>query len=965
MKAQKSILSFILVIAMLLSVCAAPALAAETGEADSVVSVVFSDIDYSSVEGKAVSRLVSLGFINGYPDGTYGPAQNMTRAEFCVVMTKFKGMQDLINPNSLTGFDDIDTDENYAWARPYVKMAADLGIINGFEDGTFRAADPITYEQAVKMIICAIGYDSYAQAYMVEGDWSSGYINQANRLGITKNAGASVATKQNPTTRGIVAILLNNALDADPAPDFVNPDGSVVVTAPANGSVLETTGSTTVTGIVTGTYITETETANSTVPKDHIQIDDEIYQIGFSTNPNDLLGCKVKAIIVSAESSGDYPICRSIDLHTSNNIITIDADCYEGYEFDTDSINYTKSRTDATVRTAKLDPEYSVIYNGKLYDYDLNELENDFNSGTLELIDNNGDNRYDFVRINAYQVFVVKSKTTTTQEITPMYNVLYKGETKIAFPGDSTSLVFYMTRNGKEISFSDLAKWDVLNIKESPSDAEGRGYYEVVVTRSTVSGYVSERDSSDPTYIMIGNTAYYMSDFFSQYESDDKPEMNVGDYAQVYLDAEGKIVAAAEASTTGTTSSYAYLLGVRQESEKSDYDLEFWFYTTSGKYVQIGAAATNITIDGVKYKVTSDSVLDALAQSAIDANNGYGDASNVVYHQPVVYTTNADGLVSKIDTVNSPDNEDISAVMESNNHSEASERTYTSSSKSFKDFKVSAATSIIYVPDDRSDTDKYNTYTYSKAFTNQRSYYVEAFGLSSSKTASLVLIYGEDPSRIYTSSTPFLIVSGKTVTSSGTVIKGYNYNSTALKSITVSEDDGPSVTAIGKGDVIRYILDSSGQLIDYQIWFDASDPVQLTPCSDIADAIDSRILEIHSTSTERRTNYPSATFRLQYGTVTEIELNEDGTSVDEETITVAPTIVEDNMEMVYDGNGVVTRTIGSSVKVFYYDSTSKNSNIETDLELSEILPYSEYGDDATRVITYSASGTLRMIYIID
>ncbi len=963
MKTQKSILSFILIIAMLFSVCAAAVSAADTEETETVTNVVFSDIDYSSVEGKAVSRLVALGFINGYPDGTYGPSQSMTRAEFCVVITKFKGMQNLINPNSLTGFDDIDTDENYAWARPYVKMAADLGIINGFEDGTFRAADPVTYEQAVKMIVCSIGYGSYAQVYMVEGDWSSGYINQANRLGITKNAGSG--TKQNPTTRGTVAILLNNALDADPAPDIVNPDGTGVITSPGSGSVLETTGSTTVTGIVTGTYITETETANSNVPKDHIQIDDEIYQIGFSTNPNALLGCKVKAIIVSAESSGDYPICRSIDLHTSNDVLTINADCYEGYDYDTDSISYTKSRTDATVKTAKLDPEYSVIYNGKLYDYDLNELENDLTSGTVELIDNNGDKRYDFVRINAYQVFVVESKKTATQEIIPMYDAMYKGEAKITFPGDSTSLVFYMTRNGKEISFSDLAKWDVLNIKESPEDADGKRYYEVLVTRSTVSGYIDARDDSDPTYISINNKDYYMSDFFSEYESDDKPEMNVGDYAQVYLDAEGKIVAAAEASTTGTTSSYAYLLGVRQESEKSDYDLEFWFYTTSGKYVQIGAAKTNITIDGVKYKVTSDDVLDVLAQSAIDANSGYGDASNVVYHQPVVYTTNSDGLVSKIDTVNSPDNEDISAVMGSDKHSEAAERTYTSSSKSFKDFKVSSATSIIYVPDDRSDTDKYNTYTYSKAFTNLRSYFVEAFGLSSSKTATFVLIYGDDPSRIYTSSTPFLIVSSKSVTSSGTVIKGYSYNSTTLKTITVSEDDGPSVTSIGKGDVIRYILDSSNELIDYQIWFDASDPEQLTPCSDIAEAIDSRILEIHSTSTEPRTNYPSATFRLQYGTVTELELNEDGTSVDEETITVAPTIVEDSMEMVYDGNGVVTRTIGSSVKVFYYDSSSKNGDIETDVELTEILPYDEYGENATRVITYSASGTLRMIYIID
>jgi hypothetical protein len=226
------------------------------------------------------------------------------------------------------------------------------------------------------------------------------------------------------------------------------------------------------------------------------------------------------------------------------------------------------------------------------------------------------------------------------------------------------------------------------------------------------------------------------------------------------------------------------------------------------------------------------------------------------------------------------------------------------------------------------------------------------------------LIYGSDPSRIYTSSTPFLIVTGKSVTSKGTVVKGYNYNSTSERSIVVSDDDGPSVSDIGKGDVIRYILDSSGELIDYQIWFDASNPSQLTSYSNISDAIDSRILEIHSTSTEPRTNYPSATFRLQYGTVTEIYLN-DGSSADEETITVSPSLIEDDMEMAYDGNGVVTRTIGSSVKVFRYNRNLKNGDLETGVDLEEILDYENYGDDATRVITYSASGTLRMIYIIE
>ncbi len=68
--------------------------------------------------------------------------------------------------------------------------------------------------------------------------------------------------------------------------------------------------------------------------------------------------------------------------------------------------------------------------------------------------------------------------------------------------------------------------------------------------------------------------------------------------------------------------------------------------------------------------------------------------------------------------------------------------------------------------------------------------------------------------------------------------------------------------------------------------------------------------------------------------------------------------------MAQNGIGNVKRTIGTSVKVFYFDTSVKNGNVETDADLSDIISYEDAGDSATRVITYSQSGTLRMIYII-
>ncbi len=970
MKTFTKVLSFILAVAMLLSVASFNVFAEDAEEV-----VALTDVDTSSTVGKAVSRLVSLGIINGYPDGTFKPDNTITRAEFCVVMVKFEGMQDFINPDAYTGFEDLDTDENYAWVRPYVAMAVNRGIINGFEDGTFRAADPVTYEQAIKMIMCSLGYKNSAQIPTITGDWSSGYVAKAMQLGVTK--GTSIVNKTNPTTRGTVAVLTSNALDAEKE-DITTESGDVIIGGDNAFADLDYDE---VKGIVTGTYITELEDANSYVPKNHIQIEDEIYEIGFSRNPNELLGCYVEATIYK-NSDGDYPLVKSITPTKKTDVITVNAGLVG--EYDGESLMYQTSKESKT-KTVNVDEDYIVIFNNK-YDeeYDIAKLEEELVNGYVDLVDNDGDKSIDVVRVNSYEVYVVASKSNSSQKITLMYDAEYDGESTLMFPEESTSVIFSLTRNGKEIKFSDIAKWDVLNIKRSNEELDGKMYYEVVVTRDTVSGIVDERDTSDAAYIVVGGKEYSISasylDLIAE-EHEDAATLVPGDSVQVYLDAFNQIVAAAKATVNNSAESYAYLLSLRQDSDKSEYDLEFWLYTTKGKYLEIGAAE-KITIDGTKYKALDDDILDYLEDTAETANKTYPDADGTyIYQQPIIYQTNSDGLVSVIYTVESTENEDISQVMEDEDGDSYfvpyDVRQYKSSSKSFTDFKVSSSSKIIFVPDNRSDTDEYLTFSsYSKAFANARNYHVEAYGLTSSKTASLVLIYHENDSRIYTSSSPWMIVASKSQTATGTHIKGYQGTSYSLKNVTVDEDDGPSISAIGKGDIIRYIVNSEGNLIDYQIWFDASDPAQLENISNAydeayaeGDDIQKRIIEIHSTNTEPRKDYPTSTFRLQYGTVTGITLkSEDDTdTVDEQTINISPYIVGDGVDIMGedDDRGFISEEIGSSVKVFQFDRSSRNADVITEADLSEILDYENYEDDATRVIVFTASGTLRMIYIIN
>lgn len=212
MKTFKKLIAAALALSMILSSAAVLAVAE------------FSDIEAGSVVEEAVSNLVEKGIISGYPDGTFKPDGVITRAEFAAVITRFKGIA--ASEDVVTGFTDLDQEAASAWARPYVKAAVDAGIINGYPDGTFGAGESVTYEQAIKMLVCALDYQALAEEELAKlGDgasWSAGYIAVAENKGITANATSADVTA--PATRGIVAILTGNALSggaaAAPAADY-------------------------------------------------------------------------------------------------------------------------------------------------------------------------------------------------------------------------------------------------------------------------------------------------------------------------------------------------------------------------------------------------------------------------------------------------------------------------------------------------------------------------------------------------------------------------------------------------------------------------------------------------------------------------------------------------------------------------------------------------------------------------
>ncbi|WP_054025999.1 S-layer homology domain-containing protein [Bacillus sp. FJAT-28004] len=92
---------------------------------------------------EAIAKLAEQQIITGYPDGTFKPNNHMNRAEYAAVVYRLMGLK--TSTGNSPSFTDVGSDK---WYTKYVTELSDAGIINGFEDGTFRPNQDMTREEA-------------------------------------------------------------------------------------------------------------------------------------------------------------------------------------------------------------------------------------------------------------------------------------------------------------------------------------------------------------------------------------------------------------------------------------------------------------------------------------------------------------------------------------------------------------------------------------------------------------------------------------------------------------------------------------------------------------------------------------------------------------------------------------------------------------------------------------------------
>ncbi len=197
---QKKVLSLVLCVAMMLSVMVVGAGAA------------FSD--QSKIKNtEAVDACTALNIIGGYPDGSFKPEGNITRAEvtkmICVALNG--GKNPAVSTNTTPTFSDVRNNANAAWAEGYIESCAAQGIVSGVGGGKFAPNGNVTGVQLAKMLLVSLGYKSENEGFTGNA-WATNVNVRAAQKGLY--AGLEKMDSNAAITRDNAARMVWNALQA-------------------------------------------------------------------------------------------------------------------------------------------------------------------------------------------------------------------------------------------------------------------------------------------------------------------------------------------------------------------------------------------------------------------------------------------------------------------------------------------------------------------------------------------------------------------------------------------------------------------------------------------------------------------------------------------------------------------------------------------------------------------------------
>lgn len=809
--------------------------AALTMVASSVAAfaVDFPDVESTASYAQAVQELSALDVISGYDDGTFGPDKLVTRAEITKMIVDALAERSSAEASTeSTKFADVSADH---WAKGYINQGVANGFIAGMSDTEFDPDANVTYVQAQKMLVSAIGYETYAQA---QGGWPTGYKTYAASLDITK--GISGITDSTELTRAQVAQMIDNAMDAplcviaswktewngSKTPNLEVRDGKegrayeTLFTEKHDaykvyGRVTETSKTGSVDTDKVTFQVEKADNFDDEEVKADSPVSEDMY-IGDSKADNYLR--TYSQALIQKNDDDEFTIL-SIAAAAANKSVTVASEDFDENKSTDEALYFFPAGTTKGSTKYQLDTTNGVtIYiNGVESSKSIAELrdyldKNETASVTLQKETETGSTstsaKYNTIMVSSYVTAIVDNVIDKTNETSVNFDTYSSGiQAKMTVNKDDDNYTYSFKLDGKDIEAKDLQQNDVLNISyDTTGSFKDSSFYDVIVTRNVVDGVKCTSINDSKGEYTIGGTKYKAA------EGMDIDVETSTEYS-LYLDHFGRI---AKADENSVSKNYGVLKNIYKKAG-GDYMAQIITKKGTEEEYKVDSDKVNEYATYLKYATFYS---DAKKENKIDTTTKDWQSKVVAFDEPKYSTSQ-----SKSDAY--PEQVVEYSVSSSSNKitiknggviaPTAADAEYKESGNKIGSVKMADSTVIL----DLSEVDTKDSYSVVSSLNDGSNYVAYGYDKSKSDNTYRFVIITEGTSSVFNSETQLAIFNGSEVidkdgdkTAYNLVVNGEEKQFVLDDDVVITGNAGKTVAedAFDEGDVLVYATNSEGYI---------------------------------------------------------------------------------------------------------------------------------------------------------
>ena len=809
--------------------------AALTMVASSVAAfaVDFPDVESTASYAQAVQELSALDVISGYDDGTFGPDKLVTRAEITKMIVDALAERSSAEASTeSTKFADVSADH---WAKGYINQGVADGFIAGMSDTEFDPDANVTYVQAQKMLVSAIGYETYAQA---QGGWPTGYKTYAASLDITK--GISGIKDSTEPTRAQVAQMIDNAMDAplcviaswktewngSKTPNLEVRDGKegrayeTLFTEKHDaykvyGRVTETSKTGSVDTDKVTFQVEKADNFDDEEVKADSPVSEDMY-IGDSKADNYLR--TYSQALIQKNDDDEFTIL-SIAAAAANKSVTVASEDFDENKSTDEALYFFPAGTTKGSTKYQLDTTNGVtIYiNGVESSKSIAELrdyldKNETASVTLQKETDTGSTstsaKYNTIMVSSYVTAIVDEVIDKTNETSVNFDTYSSGiQAKMTVNKDDDNYTYSFKLDGKDIEAKDLQQNDVLNISyDTTGSFKDSSFYDVIVTRNVVDGVKCTSINDSKGEYTIGGTKYKAA------EGMDIDVETSTEYS-LYLDHFGRI---AKADENSVSKNYGVLKNIYKKAG-GDYMAQIITKKGTEEEYKVDSDKVNEYATYLKYATFYS---DKEKKNKIDTTTKDWQSKVVAFDEPKYSTSQPKSVAYPEQVVEYSVSSSSNKITIKNGGviaPTAADAEYKESGNKIGSVKMADSTVIL----DLSEVDTKDSYSVVSSLNDGSNYVAYGYDKSKSDNTYRFVIITEGTSSVFNSETQLAIFNGSEVidkdgdkTAYNLVVNGEEKQFVLDDDVVITGNAGKTVAedAFDEGDVLVYATNSEGYI---------------------------------------------------------------------------------------------------------------------------------------------------------